>query len=219
GSAQEKRRRSGSVPRRGSSRRSRKRSRRRSKRCASEATSRRNAPRTRCVPPWIGRSARWRKPGSASISSRVASSNASATRSTTFAAGLRHSKALNPTASSRSRVSRALLATRVVREQRAPGDVPLYRHPEWEERFPWIIQGITGRGDADAPFDLGLSGGQPVGAVLGRWRALREATGMPIAVHARQVHGATVLVHHTAGPSGLVIADDADAHVTRAEGM
>lgn len=116
-------------------------------------------------------------------------------------------------------MSRALVATRVVREQRAPGDVPLYRHPEWEERFPWIIQGVTGRGDADAPFDLGLSGGQPVGAVLGRWRALREATGMPIAVHARQVHGATVLVHHTAGPSGLVIADDADAHVTRAEGM
>lgn len=116
-------------------------------------------------------------------------------------------------------MSNGPFAARVVRERRVPGDVPLFRHPEWEERFPWVVQGTTGRGSADAPFDLGLFGGQPVGAALRRWRVLRNATGIPTAVHARQVHGAAVLVHSGACPPGLVIADDADGHVTRAENV
>ena len=93
-----------------------------------------------------------------------------------------------------------------VREERVPGP------------FPWLIQGITGRGEGAEPFDLGLSGSVPVGTALGRWRALRDAVGCARAVHARQVHGATLLWHGPGTP-GLTLAEAADAHATRTEGV
>lgn len=105
-----------------------------------------------------------------------------------------------------------------VREDRAPGPVPWYVHPEWAARFPWLVQGITGRGEDPEPFDLGLAGTVPVGTALSRWRALRDSVGCMRAVHARQVHGAALL-WHDAGPPGLVLAEAADAHATRAEGV
>lgn len=103
---------------------------------------------------------------------------------------------------------------RTVTEVRAPGDVPLWVHPEWAERFPFLVQGTTGRGGGEEPFDLGLSGGQPVGAVLGRWRALAASAGMETVVHARQVHAADIWIHRERGAPGVLVMDGFDGHVT-----
>lgn len=93
-----------------------------------------------------------------------------------------------------------------------------------------MVQGTTARGGGNATpgsaaahsetaaFDLRLFGSLPVGSVLARWGLLREATGCSHAVHAFQVHGTTLLVHQ-AGPPGLFIADDADAHATTTPGV
>ena len=58
---------------------------------------------------------------------------------------------------------------RTVAERLRPGDVPLWVQPEWEERFPWLVQGTTGRGGGEEPFDLGLSGAQPDAVLV--WHA------------------------------------------------
>lgn len=105
---------------------------------------------------------------------------------------------------------------RVVREVPVPGDVPLFRHPEWADEFEWLVQGTTGRGDG-AAFDLRLSGPAPVGEVLARWRALAAATGCPRVVHGQQVHGCDVLVHGDGLP-GIHLAGPADGHATAARG-
>jgi YfiH family protein len=106
------------------------------------------------------------------------------------------------------------VAARTVAGVRAPGGVPLWVHPGWAERFPFLVQGTTGRGDGDEPFDLGLYGAQPVGAVLGRWRALAANTGMETVAHARQVHAADVWIHRERGAPGIVLMDRFDGHVT-----
>jgi polyphenol oxidase len=95
-------------------------------------------------------------------------------------------------------------------------EIPLHVHPGWMADMPWLVQGTTGRGPRG--FDLGLFGETPVGTAMGRWRALREATGMPMAVHSRQVHGHEVLEHVAAVP-GLVVEDGFDGHVTGAPGI
>jgi YfiH family protein len=107
------------------------------------------------------------------------------------------------------------LEVRTVAERPSPGDVPLWVHPEWAARFPWLAQGTTGRGRDEAdPFDLGLSGAQPVGRVLDRWRALAAATGMDTAIHARQVHAADIWIHRDAGSPGVLVMDGFDGHIT-----
>jgi polyphenol oxidase len=113
----------------------------------------------------------------------------------------------------------ASAAAREVAETLLPGDVPLWAHPEWAERFPWLVQGTTGRGSGDEPFDLGLSGAQPVGKVLDRWRALVAATGMRTAMHSRQVHGAELWVHREAGAPGIAVMSGFDGHVTGRGGV
>ncbi|HSJ14943.1 MAG TPA: polyphenol oxidase family protein [Longimicrobiales bacterium] len=104
---------------------------------------------------------------------------------------------------------------RRVREE-ATGTFPLWTHPEWTRRHPWLVQGTTGR--AGDGLDMGLFGEVAVATALGRWRALREATGLPTALHARQVHGARVLWHADL-PAGLLVADDSDGHATRQAGV
>jgi polyphenol oxidase len=93
----------------------------------------------------------------------------------------------------------------------------MFRHPHWLERHPWLEQGMTWRGEVE-PFDLGLFGETPVAQLQRRWRALRNATAMPRAVHAHQVHGASV-VRQERGSPGLFIADAADGHSTRSAGV
>lgn len=68
------------------------------------------------------------------------------------------------------------MTPRLVEEVDAVAGVPLRTNPEWRERFPWLVQGTTWRGEGE-PFDLGVSGGQPIGRTLDRWRRLREALG------------------------------------------
>jgi polyphenol oxidase len=108
----------------------------------------------------------------------------------------------------------AALEVSTVAERPAGGAVPLWVHPEWEARFPWLAQGTTGRGSGDEPFDLGLSGAQPVGRVLDRWRSLLAMMEMSTAVHARQVHQADLWIHREAGSPGILVMDGVDGHVT-----
>lgn len=108
---------------------------------------------------------------------------------------------------------------RLVREARRAASVPLWENRPWAARFPWLVQGTTGRGEAEDPFDLGLSRDQPVGAVLDRWRALRRGSGMPGAVHARQVHGTDLAVHRGTPAPGLLVMEDVDGHVTEQPGL
>jgi len=110
-------------------------------------------------------------------------------------------------------------AARGVAETLRPGDIPLWIQPEWAERFPWLVQGTTGRGSGDEPFDLGLSGAQPVGKVLDRWRAMAAATGMATAVHSRQVHGAEIYVHAERGAPGISVMHGYDGHATERAGL
>lgn len=101
--------------------------------------------------------------------------------------------------------------------RRTDPDLPLWQHPGWTERFPWLVQGVTGAGEG-APFDLALFGESPSRTVMDRWSALGRATGLARIVHARQVHGAVVRVHQAAAP-GLTLVADTDGHVTRAAGL
>lgn len=105
--------------------------------------------------------------------------------------------------------------SRQVLEELSTGEIPLWHNPEWAERFPWLVQGITGAGAEAEPFDLGLFGDQPVGAALERWRRVIAASGMSAAVHARQVHGGAIRVHEGEGWTGLLVMDGVDGHLTR----
>jgi len=114
---------------------------------------------------------------------------------------------------------RTLPVPRTVSEVETGGEVPLWVHPEWAERFPWLTQGTTGEGSPDSPFDLGLSGAQPVGPVLDRWRRLAAAGGASTVVHARQVHAADVWTHRERGAPGTVVMDGVDGHATALPGI
>lgn len=107
----------------------------------------------------------------------------------------------------------------VVEEVQRGAGIPLLAHPEWESRFPWLVQATTGRGDGGDPFDLGSFGAAPIGKVMQRWRLLREATGMPTIVHSRQVHGAEIASWTQPLPPGLVHVEGFDAHVTGLTGL
>jgi copper oxidase (laccase) domain-containing protein len=108
---------------------------------------------------------------------------------------------------------------REIRESCSSGPVPLWTHPEWADRWPWLAQGTTGRGEAPDEWDLGLSGAQPVGPLLGRWRRLREELGFASATHARQVHGADVFAHETPPPPGLLVMEGYDGHLAPLPGL
>ncbi len=99
----------------------------------------------------------------------------------------------------------------------SPVEVPHTEVPGWSERFR-VVAGITERGREPAPFDLGLAGGAPVGAVLDRWRALQAATGARSVVVSRQVHGNRVSWHRDL-PAGLSLHDGSDGHASRTPGL
>lgn len=100
--------------------------------------------------------------------------------------------------------------------EEAPHPVlPAVVHPEWKERFPWLIQGTT---RATADFDVGLfSDASSTRSVLTHWDRLRRETGMSVLACARQVHGATVR-WHAPSPPGLHLFDPCDGHATGAAG-
>jgi YfiH family protein len=97
-------------------------------------------------------------------------------------------------------------------------DPPCLVHPVWRERWAWLVQGTTTRGEVEEPFDFGLFGdGDDPAVIARRWEGLVATLGMEGAVHARQVHGAEVGVV-VARPTGLEIVPDRDGHATRRPG-
>lgn len=73
---------------------------------------------------------------------------------------------------------------------------PALMHPEWRDRYPWLVQGMTTRGSEGQPFDLGLfSGGSSPESVAANWRSLIRAAGCGFVVHAKQVHGSDITTH------------------------
>ncbi len=107
---------------------------------------------------------------------------------------------------------------RPVTETPRPGDVPLWEHPEWAARFPWLVQGMTAAGAGARPFDLALFGEGRPAEVMERWWALGHAVGAFRIAHGHQVHGPTVRVHGEGG-EGLHVSPRTDGHVTRTPGV
>ncbi|MGH7520798.1 MAG: polyphenol oxidase family protein [Gemmatimonadales bacterium] len=92
--------------------------------------------------------------------------------------------------------------------------VPRLELTEWAERYG-LVAGITTR-----PLSLGLWSDEPVGQVIGRWRAFRAAFGarFPAIVLSHQVHGTEVRWHETV-PEGWLILDGLDGHATVDRGV
>lgn len=106
----------------------------------------------------------------------------------------------------------------IVREEFRGASLPMAVHPGWAIRFPWLVQGITGRGRVDPAFDFGLFGeGDPVAAEA-RWEMLLRATECACIHHGRQLHGCAVGFHQEAGEpiTALASASPLDGHVTSA---
>jgi copper oxidase (laccase) domain-containing protein len=106
-----------------------------------------------------------------------------------------------------------------LREIPLAGEVPRFEVPGWRERYG-LIAGITGRGAGTGHgFDLGLWGSQPVGDVMRRWRALRQAeTCLRATALGTQVHGDRVQWHEP-GAIGWIQVDDVDGHATDRSGL
>ena len=108
----------------------------------------------------------------------------------------------------------------LLRESPAPlAGLPLYELAAWRERFG-VIGGITARGEAAGRgFDLGLWSAEPVGAVMTRWRQLRQSEPrLGGTLLGSQVHGADVRWHDGAEPGWLQV-DGVDGHATAAQGV
>lgn len=105
-----------------------------------------------------------------------------------------------------------------LREIPLPPPVPRFEIPGWRERFG-VAAGITGRGsEPGRGFDLGLWSDAPVGQVMTRWTAFRQAEpGFHATVLGTQVHGTKVVWHHQA--AGWVQLDGVDGHVTDQPGV
>ena len=101
--------------------------------------------------------------------------------------------------------------------ERAEAPVPRMELPHWRERYG-VVAGLTTRGTAANPFDLGLTSNRPVAEVIGQWAAFRAAEpGFPLVVLGRQVHGTEVVWHE--GGEGWLQLDGVDGHATSARGI
>ena len=78
-------------------------------------------------------------------------------------------------------------------ETLVPGPIPRYELTSW--RALGLVAGITGRGSGEGSgYDLGLWTAEPVGQVMGRWRAFRAALpGADGVAMGHQIHGAEVM--------------------------
>jgi copper oxidase (laccase) domain-containing protein len=96
--------------------------------------------------------------------------------------------------------------------------VPRAELGEWRERFG-LVAGLTLRGGNDG-FSLGLLTEQPVGQVMGRWRAFLHVMrpGFPAVQMARQAHTAAVGWHEGVAP-GWHVADELDGHASAQPGL
>jgi len=113
----------------------------------------------------------------------------------------------------------AALAVRTAAEERvADPVVPRAELAEWRARFG-LVAGLTMRG-ANGGFSLGLATEEPVGQVLGRWRAFAHAMkpAFQAVQLAQQIHSSRVAWHEQVGP-GLHLADPCDGHATAQRGL
>ncbi len=96
--------------------------------------------------------------------------------------------------------------------------VPRAELAEWRERFG-LVAGLTVRG-GNGGFSLGLQTEEPVGQVMGRWRAFLhvESRQFPAFQMARQVHSAKVAWHEQVS-DGWHVAEEIDGHATRQRGL
>lgn len=96
--------------------------------------------------------------------------------------------------------------------------VPRAELVEWRDRFG-LVAGLTVRG-GNGGFSLGLQTEEPVGQVMGRWRAFLHAVHpqFPAFQMARQVHSAAVAWHEQVEP-GWHVAEDIDGHATGQHGL
>jgi len=110
--------------------------------------------------------------------------------------------------------------TSVLRESPPPGagaadPIPRLELADWASRYG-LVAGITtaGRG-----FSLALSGPEPVGAAVDRWRAFQELfrPRFPTVVFSRQVHGTQVRWYDPV-PAGWLIGEGWDGHATGTPG-
>lgn len=108
---------------------------------------------------------------------------------------------------------------RTVREVFCPGNPGFWVHPEWEADFPWLAQGTTGREGSKnrGPWDFALLGQARSPGARERWRSLGTALGFETVVRSHQTHGTGVLTH--TDRVGLVLAPDADGHISGARGI
>ena len=107
-----------------------------------------------------------------------------------------------------------------------PGNPGYWVHPDWAVRFPWLVQGTTGRGrdEGGAVFDFALFTDPPAPEARESWEVLGKSLGLPKVIHSHQIHGREILVHEEQAPADgretrLELAPDADGHVTRAAGI
>lgn len=133
-------------------------------------------------------------------------------------------------------------AVRQVLEVRRPARPDRWVHPEWEVRFPWLVQGTTGSTweassvasrSARVASDFALIRDGERRAAGDLWVALARALGFPSVVGSRQVHGRVIRLHEEAPPldswddpegggagsGGLFVASDADGHATGKPGI
>jgi len=104
----------------------------------------------------------------------------------------------------------------LVEEPVSSGGVTRYELVDWATLFG-VVAGVTGRSGG---FDLGLGSQDPMATVLERWRTLAGELGgrFRSVVVSRQVHG-TALDTYGELPSGLIVRDGLDGHLTSEAGV
>jgi YfiH family protein len=104
-----------------------------------------------------------------------------------------------------------------LREALQPGAVPRFELEEWRRDFG-IVAGITGRGGASEPFDLGLWSHTPVITAMSRWRTFRTSIpGFDACILGMQVHGTRVAWQ--TNPAGWLLLEGIDGHATGSAGV
>ena len=104
-----------------------------------------------------------------------------------------------------------------LREALQPGAVPRFELEEWRRDFG-IVAGITGRGGASEPFDLGLWSHTPVITAMSRWRSFRTSIpGFDACILGMQVHSTRVAWQ--ANLAGWLLLEGIDGHATGSAGV
>ena len=96
--------------------------------------------------------------------------------------------------------------------------VPRAELEEWRARLG-LVAGLTVRG-GNGGFSLGLMTEEPVGRVMGRWRAFLQGVRplFPAVQMARQAHTSAVVWHEAVAP-GWHVMEDVDGHATAQPGL